>query len=131
MIIYSEEKEQLARDVAEVFKNSEIKRPFDDYERIQKMIDNSDVMITAWFDGKMIGVARAITDFSYCCYLSDLAVDKRYQKHGIGKELVKRIQSIVGDECSMVLLSAPGAVEYYPRLGFENSDKAFVIKRKK
>ncbi|RUT44487.1 GNAT family N-acetyltransferase [Paenibacillus anaericanus] len=131
MIIYSEEKEQRARDVAEVFKNSGIKRPFDDYERIQKMIDNSDVMITAWFDGKMIGVARAITDFSYCCYLSDLAVDKRYQKHGIGTELVKRIQSIVGDECSMVLLSAPGAVEYYPRLGFENSDKAFVIKRKK
>ncbi|MDQ0088579.1 putative N-acetyltransferase YhbS [Paenibacillus anaericanus] len=131
MIIYSEEKEQRARDVAVVFKNSGIKRPFDDYERIQKMIDNSDVMITAWFDGKMIGVARAITDFSYCCYLSDLAVDKRYQKHGIGTELVKRIQSIVGDECSMVLLSAPGAVEYYPRLGFENSDKAFVIKRKK
>ena len=131
MIIYSEEKEQRARDVAEVFKNSGIKRPFDDYERIQKMIDNSDVMITAWFNGKMIGVARAITDFSYCCYLSDLAVDKRYQKHGIGTELVKRIQSIVGDECSMVLLSAPGAVGYYPRLGFDSSDKAFVIKRKK
>lgn len=131
MIIYSEVKEQNARDVAEVFKNSGIKRPFEDYERIQRMMDNSDVMITAWVDGKMIGVARAITDFSYCCYLSDLAVDKRYHKHGIGTELVKRIQSIVGDECSIVLLSAPEAVEYYPRLGFESSDKAFVIKRKK
>lgn len=129
MITYSNDKLQDARNVAEVFKNSGIKRPYEDTDRIQRMINNSDVMITAWVDGKMIGVARAITDYSYCCYLSDLAVDKEYQKHGIGKELINKVQKEIGEECSLVLLSAPGAVDYYPRVGFEKSDKAFVIKR--
>ncbi|MBP1989337.1 GNAT family N-acetyltransferase [Paenibacillus eucommiae] len=131
MIIYSEEKVQDAKDVAEVFKNSGIKRPYEDHDRIQRMIDNSDVLITAWMDGKMIGLARALTDFAYCCYLSDLAVDINYQKHGIGRKLVKLLRDKIGDECSLVLLAAPGAVEYYPRIGFARADKAFVIGRKK
>lgn len=129
MIIYSEEKVQNASDVAQVFKNSGIKRPHEDYERIQRMIDNADLLITAWNNGKMIGVARAITDYSYCCYLSDLAVDSAYQKDGIGTELVHRVQALIGDECSLVLLSAPGAVEYYPRIGFEKADNAFVMRK--
>ncbi|MEX1030699.1 MAG: GNAT family N-acetyltransferase [Paenibacillaceae bacterium] len=94
------------------------------------MIDNSDVVISAWVDGKMIGVARALTDFSYCCYLSDLAVDKNYQQHGVGRELVEQVRAKIGDECALILLSAPGAIDYYPRLGFDRVDNAFVIKRK-
>lgn len=131
MITYSDDRAQSAVNVAEVFRNSGIKRPNEDHERIQRMIDNADIIITSWLDGKMIGIARAITDYSYCCYLSDLAVDNRYQKKGIGSELVRHVQSKIGDECSLVLLAAPGAVDYYPKLGFERTDKAFVIKRKK
>ncbi|NMO96558.1 GNAT family N-acetyltransferase [Paenibacillus lemnae] len=130
-IKYSEDKDQQARDVAEVFKNSGIKRPYEDIHRIQRMIDQSDVLITAWAEGRMVGVARGLTDYAYCCYLSDLAVDKKYQKHGIGKELIARVQHAIGEECSLVLLSAPGAVDYYPRVGFTKSDKAYVIPRKK
>lgn len=129
-ITYSDENSQKAIDVAEVFKRSGIKRPYEDLDRIQKMIDNSDILITAWDNDKMIGVARAITDYSYCCYLSDLAVDMQYQKHGIGLEMVRSVQSIIGDECSLVLLSAPSAMDYYPRLGFQKADHAFLIKRK-
>jgi predicted N-acetyltransferase YhbS len=62
--------------------------------------------------------------------LSDLAVDREYQKQGIGAELVHRVKAIIGDECSLVLLSAPGAMEYYPKIGFKKVDNAFVIKRK-
>ncbi|RIX53696.1 GNAT family N-acetyltransferase [Paenibacillus nanensis] len=131
MITYSEEMSQKAADVADVFKRSGIKRPYEDLDRIQKMIDNADILITAWEDGRMVGVARAITDFSYCCYLSDLAIDRDYQKHGIGSEMVKKLQSIIGDECSLVLLSAPSAMQYYPRIGFEKADHAFFMKRKK
>jgi predicted N-acetyltransferase YhbS len=130
MITYSEDKHQDAKDVANVFKESGINRPYEDIERIQRMIDNSDVVISAWVDGKMIGIARALTDFSYCCYLSDLAVDVKYQKHGVGKELVKLVQAKIGDECALILLSAPGALEYYPKIGFDRIDNAFVIKRK-
>lgn len=131
IIRYSQDKVQNAKHVAELFKHSGIKRPHEDLERIQKMIDHADILITAWVDDQMIGVARALTDFAYCCYLSDLAVDAKYHKHGIGRELVKQLQSIIGEECSLVLLSAPGAVDYYPRLGFDKSDKAFVIPRKR
>ncbi|MFD0587484.1 GNAT family N-acetyltransferase [Paenibacillus sp. GCM10027627] len=131
MINYSEDKLQQAKDVAEVFRRSTIKRPVDDVERIQTMIDHSDILISAWHEGRMVGVARAITDYSYCCYLSDLAVDQAYQKHGIGRELVRRVQAIIGEQCSLVLLSAPGAVDYYPRIGFERAEQAFVIRRKK
>jgi N-acetylglutamate synthase-like GNAT family acetyltransferase len=130
MITYSEDKHQDAKDVANVFKESGIRRPYEVIERIQRMIDNSDVVISAWLDGKMIGIARALTDFSYCCYLSDLAVDVKYQKHGVGKELVKLVQAKIGDECVLILLSAPEALEYYPKIGFDRADNAFVIKRK-
>lgn len=131
MVTYSDNKLLEAKDVAELFINSGIKRPYEDVKRIQRMIDNSDLIISAWADDKMIGIARAITDFSYCCYLSDLAVDKAYQHQQIGKNLVNRLQNLLGDEISLVLLSAPGAVEFYPKIGFEKSDKAFVIPRKK
>lgn len=95
------------------------------------MIDNADILITAWEAGRMIGVARAITDYSYCCYLSELAVDLQYQRHGVGIELVRIVQSRIGDECSLILLSVPSAMEYYPRIGFQKADHAFLIKRKK
>lgn len=130
-IIYKDTKEVEAEDVAKVFMRSGIKRPFEDTERIRKMIANADIIITAWSGNKMIGIARALTDYSYCCYLSDLAVDRSYQKSGIGTKLVDILREKIGDECSLILISAPDAVDYYPRIGFEKSDKAYVIKRRK
>lgn len=120
-----------AQEVADVFRSSGIKRPVDDPERIQRMIDHADLTVTAWDGGRLIGIARAVTDFAYCCYLSDLAVRKEYQKKGIGKELVTRLRGRLGDEVSLLLLSAPSAMDYYPLIGFEKSDKAFLIPRSK
>ena len=129
MIHYKDDKVQRAEDVAEVFRTSGMKRPYEDVDRIGRMIEHCDVLITAWDGDTMVGVARAITDYSYCCYLSDLAVDQAYQKQGIGKALVARVQQVIGEECSLVLLSSPGAVSYYPQLGFEKSERAYVISR--
>ncbi|WP_207910912.1 GNAT family N-acetyltransferase [Paenibacillus albiflavus] len=131
MIVYSDDKLQKAKDVAQVFLNSGINRPSEDLPRIQHMIDEADILVTAWDNGIMVGVARAITDYSYCCYLSDLAVDRNYQKQGIGKELVSKVQEMIGEQCMLLLLSAPGAMDYYPRIGFESVDNAFVIRRKR
>jgi N-acetylglutamate synthase-like GNAT family acetyltransferase len=117
-------------DVAEVFKKSGIRRPVHDLDRIQRMIDHADMIVTARMNGQLIGIARAITDYSYCCYLSDLAVDANYQRSGIGKELVHYIQEKLGEEVTLVLVSASNAVDYYPRIGFEKCDKAFLIRRK-
>jgi ribosomal protein S18 acetylase RimI-like enzyme len=101
-----------AKQVADVFKSSGIKRPVEDLGRIQKMIDNADLTITAWDKDKLIGIARAITDYSYCCYLSDLAVDKEYQRKGIGKDLINELRKQLSEEVSLLLLSAPNAMDY-------------------
>lgn len=129
VITYKESNDVQAEDVANVFASSGIIRPHEDLARIKRMIEHADLLITAWDDQRMVGVARALTDFSYCCYLSDLAVDQAYQKSGIGKNLVKRIRERIGEECSLVLISAPRALDYYPKIGFAKSDKAFVIPR--
>jgi N-acetylglutamate synthase-like GNAT family acetyltransferase len=130
-IIYKETKEISALDLSRVFERSELKRPFKDMDRLERMIEHADIIITAWIDDQMVGVARAITDYSYCCYLSDLAVDKDYQKLGIGKSLVEQLQRKLGEEVSLFLLSSPTAVDFYPRIGFNSTDKAFLIPRQK
>ena len=118
-----------AADVAAVFDNSGIRRPTKDLARIERMFANANLVISAWDQNKLVGVCRALTDFSYCCYLSDLAVDKAYQKHGIGSELIARIQEAIGDEVALILLSSPEAMGYYPKLGFEKIENGFIVKR--
>ncbi len=118
-----------AADVAAVFDASGIRRPTKDLVRIERMFANANLILSAWHEGKLVGVCRALTDFSYCCYLSDLAVDKAFQKHGIGRELIARVRSTVGEEVALVLLSAPEAMKYYSKVGFEKIDNGFIIKR--
>lgn len=130
-IIYEFVQKIDAMEVVDVFKKSGITRPVNDLDRIQRMIDHADLIVTARNDGQLVGIARAITDYSYCCYLSDLAVDAEYQRSGIGKELVRLIQEKLGEEVTLILVAAPSAVDYYPRIGFEKLDKAFSIKRKR
>lgn len=118
-----------ATDVAAVFDASGIRRPTNDLARIERMFSNANLIFSAWHEGKLVGVCRALTDFSYCCYLSDLAVDKAFQKHGIGRELIARVRSALGEEAALVLLSAPEAMAYYHKVGFEKIENGFIIKR--
>lgn len=118
-------------DVVRVFDNSGIKRPTTDLPRIARMFAAPSLTLSAWVDGRLVGLARSLTDHAYCCYLSDLAVDKQCQGLGIGRELVRRTQAVIGEEVSLILLSAPGAMSYYPALGFELASNAYVIRRKR
>lgn len=119
------------QDVVRVFQASGITRPVNDLPRIARMFVAPALTISAWHDGRLVGLSRSLTDYAYCCYLSDLAVDTEYQRYGIGKELVRRTRDAVGEEVSIVLLSAPGAMSYYPGLDFTPADNAFLIKRKR
>ena len=130
-ITYRNNKDVKLEDVIRVFRNSGITRPTDQPKRIQDMIRYSDILLTAWLGDRMIGVARALTDWSFCCYLSDLAVDKDVQKSGIGRELIARVREEIGEGVSLILLAAPSAMEYYPKVGFEKIENGFVINRKK
>lgn len=129
-ISYKATAEIKTEDLSRVFKASGIKRPSDDLPRLQRMIDNADIILAAWDQGKLIGIARAITDYSYCCYLSDLAVDREYQNMGIGKELVRLLQEQLGEEVTLLLLASATAMEYYPHIGFEKIENGFKITRK-
>jgi N-acetylglutamate synthase-like GNAT family acetyltransferase len=87
--------------------------------------------VTAWDKDKLVGIARSLTDFSYCCYLSDLAVRKDYQKGGIGKKLIALTKEYIGDHAMLLLLSAQTAMDYYPKVGFQKVENGFIIKRTK
>lgn len=114
-----------------VYASAGLKRPINDRERIAKMYQNSNLVVSAWDGERLVGVARTITDFCYCSYLADLAVMMEYQKSGIGKKLLYLTKKILGDECMLLLLSAPGAMEYYPKIGLDKIDTAFLINRKR
>ena len=131
MIEYRENQHLDPAEVARVFEASGINRPTKNLARITQMFANSNLVISAWDDARLVGVCRALTDFSYCCYLSDLAVDAAYQRHGIGRELIRRIQSVIGEEVSLILLSAPAAMPYYRKVGFALADNAYVVRRKR
>lgn len=118
-------------DVVRVFDASGITRPTADLPRIARMFAAPCLVISAWQDGRLVGLSRSLTDYSYCCYLSDLAVEKALQGKGIGRELIRRTRAIIGDEVSLILLSSAGAMSYYPTVGLQQADNAFVIRRKR
>lgn len=129
MIEYRHNHPLAAADIAAVFDASGIRRPTHDLERIERMFANSNLVISAWHGSQLVGVCRALTDYGYSCYLSDLAVVNAYQHRGIGRELIDLVLSAIGDEVALILLAAPEALGYYPRLGFEKIDNGFIIKR--
>lgn len=92
------------------------------------MLDHADVLVVALDAEKVVGVARALTDFHYACYLSDLAVDIEYQKMGIGQRLIEEVQKNLEEGCKIILLSTPDASEYYPKIGFTQHPSAWVLK---
>ena len=118
-----------ATGVIEVFKSSGINHPVDDAAKVQAMLDNSNLIITAWEGDNLIGIARSVTDYNYCCYLADLAVKKEHQKSGIGKTLIELTQNASGENTMLVLLSNGPAMEYYPKEGFDKSEHGFIITR--
>lgn len=131
-ITYKSDRKISIDEFIDVLKRSTLdeRRPVNSRDRIEKMLEYGNVLITAWDGDKLVGVSRALTDFAFCCYLSDLAVDKDYQKQGIGKRLVAETHEASGKLTSMILLAAPAAATYYPKIGMEQFTDCFIIRRK-
>ena len=94
---------------------------------MRRMNEEANLIVTAWDGELLVGISRNLTDFCYIAYLADLAVHESYQKMGIGKELIRRTQAELGNECRVILLSAPKAVGYYPHIGFERHPEAWML----
>jgi N-acetylglutamate synthase-like GNAT family acetyltransferase len=114
-----------------LYNNSGLPRPTNDYERITRMYENSNLIVTAWDKDKLVGVSRSITDWAWSCYLADLAISHDYKKAGIGKKLIDLTKMKVGDESIVLLLSVATAMEYYPKVGMKKVDNGFIINRGK
>ena len=117
--------EAVARELYEASTLAE-RRPLGDPGRLAAMLAGTNLMITAWEGPVLVGLARSVSDFSFCTYLSDLAVRSSHQRHGIGRELIRHTRS-AGGMAQVILLSAPKAVGYYPRLGFASHPSAWVL----
>jgi len=115
-------------EVIELYRASTLgeRRPVGERDRMQKMLQHANLVITAWEGGLLVGIARSLTDFAYCTYLSDLAVRLSHQRQGIGKELVRRTREEAGP-AKIILLAAPKAVDYYPHIGFTHHPHAWIL----
>ena len=102
------------------------RRPLAEAERIDAMLQNADLLLSAWDDDRLVGIARAVTDYAYCCYLSDLAVDEAWQRRGIGQELLATLKQALHPQCKIILLAAPQATDYYPHIGFTQHPSAWT-----
>lgn len=96
---------------------------------MEGVVKNSNLVVSAWYGDELIGIARSVTDFHYACYLSDLAVDQKYQKSGVGKRLLALTQEQLNEECKLILVAAPDANSYYEHLGFENNPRCWILGR--
>ncbi len=132
-ITYAIEDGLAAEEFVDVLKRSGLaaRRPMDKPDVIRAMVENADLVISARDGGgRLVGVARSVTDFAYCCYLSDLAVDRECQRRGIGKELMRRTKEAAGGgKIALLLLSAPDGMDYYRKAGLEKFDNCFGLRR--
>jgi predicted N-acetyltransferase YhbS len=128
MISYQIEKTIAWQEFREVLISSGLgeRRPIEDAERLQAMLAQADLLVTARDSTKLVGIARSLTDFVYCTYLSDLAVDEDYQKQGIGKELIRQTK-LAAPQAKLILLAAPKAIKYYPRIGMQHHPHCYTL----
>jgi GNAT superfamily N-acetyltransferase len=103
------------------------RRPVENIRCMAAMLAQADILVTAWQGDALVGLARSVTDFHFCCYLSELAVADAFQAMGIGKMLVQHTLACLEDGCMLTLLSAPQAVDYYPKIGFEKHDSSWFL----
>jgi len=128
MIKYKIENDLSVEEFRTILVNSTLgeRRPVNEPEKLQKMLEHGNLIVTARENDRLIGVSRSLTDFVFCTYLSDLAVDEAYQKQGIGKELIRQTK-IATPEAKLILLSAPAAIHYYPKIGMIRHDYCFYL----
>ena len=128
-IAYAVEPQLTAEEFVDVLRRSTLaeRRPVNDMRRIEGMLRHADLIVTARAAGLLVGVSRAVTDFHYCTYLSDLAVDVAWQRRGIGRALIGRTHREAGLQTTLILIAAPKARTYYPHIGLEHHDSCWII----
>ncbi len=130
-VVYAFESNLSAEEFRDVLVASTLaeRRPAEDLPRLRRMLQNADIVATARDGRRLVGISRAITDFAYCCYLSDLAVDVAYQHRGIGRELIAQTHAKAGEQTALILVAAPLAESYYPKIGMQHLKSCWSFPR--
>jgi GNAT superfamily N-acetyltransferase len=108
-----------------------VRRPVDEPGRLQAMLRNASLVVTARTDGVLVGIARSVTDFAFCCYLSDLAVNRQAQGRGIGAGLIQATRKHIGPNVSLILNSVPESVGFYESIGMAPLPNGFWQRRER
>ena len=131
-IIYREGNNIDAQLIIDLYRSAGLQRPIEDSERIRKMYEHANLVVSAWDGDQLVGIARSLSDYCYVTYLADLAVHIDYQKRGIGKKLMELTKELAGGPgASLILLAAPAAINYYPHVGFETMHNCFSLQRER
>lgn len=129
MLSYQVESGFDLEEMLALYKASGINRPIDNPSRMATLLASANLLVTARQEGKLVGLARCMTDKAWVVYICDLLVDKSAQHQGFGKELLRQVQHVTGPEVQQLLHSAQSAMRYYPKVGYQLCHNAFVIKR--
>lgn len=127
-IIYKVNTEITAKEYIDLLNQTSLgeRRPVHDVECIKGMLKHSNLIVSAWAEKRLVGISRSVTDFHFCCYLSDLAVSEEFQKYGIGKRLIELTSEQLEPNCKIILLAAPQATTYYAKIGFDQHPSAWI-----
>jgi N-acetylglutamate synthase-like GNAT family acetyltransferase len=131
MLSYQVESSFDLEEMLSLYKASGINRPTDNENRMATMLAAANLLVTARHNGKLVGLARCLTDKAWVVYICDLLVDKNLQHQGIGKELLHQVQLATGPEVQQLLHSAESAMSYYPKVGYQLCHNGFVVKRER
>ena len=117
-------------EVIELYRATSLgeRRPINDLATVQSMFEHANLVVSAWDEGLLVGIARTMTDFAYVGYLADLLVRESHQRRGIGVELIAKTREKMGPLSMLILLAAPAAINYYPSIGFTRHESAWILR---
>ena len=129
MITYHDDRRPEREQARELYRASTLarRRPVDDDARFEAMLEHANLIVTAWDGERLLGISRSLTDFAWTTYHADLAVREDHQRRGNGRELIRRTRA-AAPQATLVLLAAPAAERYYPRIGFTHMPQAWMLR---
>ncbi|MEW9122182.1 MAG: GNAT family N-acetyltransferase [Thermotaleaceae bacterium] len=129
MIAYHEDKKVDFKKLIELFNGVGWTDKTQDIQRLKQMVENSQILVTAWDKGEMVGFARCITDYVFNGQINNVVVDAQYRNRGVGRSLVSRILAS-SSGVTYILRGDPENEDFYKALGFEETERAYIYKRK-
>ena len=118
-----------ADEVANLLRAGGFNRPLDDLTRVERMLRNADVIVTARDGDTLVGIVRGLADYAVYALVTELAVAASYKRMGIGRELLRRFREQASEECTIILHSSEEGHAFYGHLGWDNLTRSWRLPR--